>query len=161
MRHAALFGSIVAWARYGTAYVASMTVGASAITSSALPSSRATTACSPDSNKRMCSASSSAELRRSASESSHSTVRAPSARAASIERLSDDCDAFVDHNDCGHPGLGQGPRSSTEATLAPNRGGWSTTALSMPGTLTSIVKRVVPRIFGTESTRSLAPPISA
>ena len=29
IRHAALFGSIVAWARYGSVYVPSMTVGAS------------------------------------------------------------------------------------------------------------------------------------
>jgi hypothetical protein len=59
------------------------------------------------------------------------------------------------------PGSASAAVSSTEATLAPNRGAWSTTAVNMPGTVTSIVNRVAPRIFGTESTRSRpAVPIS-
>ncbi len=53
------------------------------------------------------------------------------------------------------PGSASAAWSSTEATLPPKRGGWSTIAVSSPGRLTSIVNCVVPRIFPGVSSRSL------
>ena len=52
------------------------------------------------------------------------------------------------------PGSASAALSSTEAAVAPNLGGCSTTAVSIPGRVTSIVNRVCPRIFPGESTRS-------
>jgi hypothetical protein len=50
--------------------------------------------------------------------------------------------------------------SSTDATLPPKRGGWATTAVSMPGSFTSCVKIALPFVFDTLSTRGAARPIS-
>ncbi len=113
------------------------------------------TACSPDSSSRRCSASSSSELRRSAFVSSHSTTSARSPRCASATRLADDGDALVDRDDRDHPGLGERrrgrrPRRPWRRTAA---GAARPRSASRAGS-TSIVNRVVPRIFGTASTRS-------
>jgi hypothetical protein len=53
------------------------------------------------------------------------------------------------------PGSARAALSSTWAGVAPNLGGCSTTAVSIPGKVTSMVNRVRPRIFPGASTRSL------
>jgi hypothetical protein len=50
--------------------------------------------------------------------------------------------------------------SSTDATLPPKRGGWATTAVSMPGSFTSCVKIALPVVLDTLSTRGAERPIS-
>ena len=75
--------------------------------SSTSPSCRATTACSPDSTSRRCSASSSSELRRSAFCSSQSTSQREQAPLRVVERLADYRDALLDRDHRGDAGHGE------------------------------------------------------
>ena len=49
------------------------------------------------------------------------------------------------------PGSALAAAASNDLTLAPNFGGWIITAVSIPGSFTSMVKGWVPLVFGARS----------
>ena len=107
IRQAALFGSIAACARYGSAYVRVDDVGASASASSASPSSRATTACSPDSSKPQVLGQQLGGAPPLGVAVVPLDVQGAQPALRVVERLADHGDALVDRDDRGHAWLGE------------------------------------------------------
>ena len=100
-------------------------------------------------------------LRRSAFRSSQSTRTARTPRCASSNVSPTTATPSSIGITALTPGRASAALSSIVAAVAPNFGGCSTTAVTMPGCVTSMVNRVVPRIFPGASTRSRpSPPIS-
>jgi hypothetical protein len=160
MRATAFIGSSAAWARYGNSNVASSTFAAPAIAVPASPSSSAVSTDAPAARERY-SAMISALPRVSAALSSHWTVTA--SRAFSAAHM---CSATTatPRGVCTTsttPGIAFAAAASNDAAFAPNRGGWIITAVSMPGSLTSIVNGWLPSVFeGPSKRRTVSSPIT-